>query len=90
MAQSNTDGSDRANLVESNSKDEHTADSDLIKATLEKLGIEAGIVIFRFPGDEDGSFRTVRLGHFYDSLAMVSKYCRLAKTRIMSDLDGIA
>ncbi len=60
-----------------------------IHTTLKDAGITTGLLIFRFPDDKDGAFRTIRLGHFYDSLQMLSEYCKKAKTRIMEDLDGI-
>lgn len=99
MAQSNTRSlkSVDPSLVQAKESTEDAEDTraainaEAIKELLaEKYGIEVGLLIFKFPEDGDGDFRTIRFGHFYDSLKMLSDYCKRVKVRIMSDLDGIA
>ena len=60
-----------------------------IMEILEKEGIDVAFLIFNFQKDEAAEFRTIKRGHFYDSLSLISAYSKKAKTRIMSDLHGL-
>jgi hypothetical protein len=63
--------------------------SDDILKKLEEGGIETAVVIYKFPDDPDGTFRTMKRGHFYDSLKLISDYSRQARQRVMSELGGL-
>jgi len=63
---------------------------DAIGKLLTDANAEDAIIIFRLPGDKNQEmFRSMTRGHFYDTLTLTAEYARKAKSRIVSDLQGL-